>query len=250
MTGILSLYDGSNVIATATLPGNTHGTFQVTLTFNGSSAPLSLGTHSVVLEYPGDSTWPAATSNPVPLDVVVAAFTASVNPTSLTVTRGASAASSVTVVSSVDMILPVNLSCTGLPAEAGCSFSSNPVMAGTVGSPSQLTITTTAAHSASLLRPKHPGFHPWQELGATGLVCVVLLGIPARRRGRSVVGLMLLAVLLAGIGCGGSGVITNGGGGTTDPGTPAGTYTVVVTGSSGFGASMVSHSVNITLTVQ
>ena len=57
-----------------------------------------------------------------------------------------------------------------------------------------------------------------------------------------------LLLMLAMAGCGGGG--GGGGGGVThDPGTPAGTYTLTVPGTTGSGTSILSHSVTLTLTV-
>jgi len=58
---------------------------------------------------------------------------------------------------------------------------------------------------------------------------------------------LLLALVLAA--CGGGGGGGGGGGTTSNPGTPAGTYTLTVTGSSGSGSSALSHSVTLKLTV-
>jgi hypothetical protein len=44
-------------------------------------------------------------------------------------------------------------------------------------------------------------------------------------------------------------VARGGGGATHDPGTPAATYPLTVTGSTGSGSSALSHSVTLTLTV-
>jgi hypothetical protein len=67
--------------------------------------------------------------------------------------------------------------------------------------------------------------------------------------GRSRSSIVLLAsgllLVLALAGCGGGG----GGGVTHDPGTPAGTYSLTVTGTTGSGASAVSHNMTLKLTV-
>jgi hypothetical protein len=52
---------------------------------------------------------------------------------------------------------------------------------------------------------------------------------------------LLLTLALAG--CGGSASVTH------NPGTPAGTYTLTVTGSTGSGSATLSHSVTLKLTV-
>jgi hypothetical protein len=55
-----------------------------------------------------------------------------------------------------------------------------------------------------------------------------------------------LLLILALAGCGGGGGSSNV---THDPGTPAGTSKLTVTGSTGSGSSALSHSVTLTLTV-
>jgi hypothetical protein len=54
--------------------------------------------------------------------------------------------------------------------------------------------------------------------------------------------LTLLAALFTVIGCGGTG--------QTDPGTPKGTYTIVVTATAGSGSSLDQTSVNVPITIQ
>ncbi|MGB7986427.1 MAG: hypothetical protein WCF54_14770, partial [Terracidiphilus sp.] len=79
---------------------------------------------------------------------------------------------------------------------------------------------------------------------ATTLACLLLFGLPARRRGwRRMLGLLALAVFCVGgvLSCGGSG----GGGGSSNPGTTPGAYTVTVTGST----SSVTESTTLTVTV-
>jgi hypothetical protein len=54
--------------------------------------------------------------------------------------------------------------------------------------------------------------------------------------------LTLMAILFTAIGCGGSG--------KTDPGTPKGTYSVVVTGTAGSGTSLSQTTINVPITIQ
>ena len=56
------------------------------------------------------------------------------------------------------------------------------------------------------------------------------------------IALAFLAILFTVIGCGSTAKI--------DPGTPKGTYTVVVTGTSGSGSSLSQTSVNVPITIQ
>jgi hypothetical protein len=102
-----------------------------------------------------------------------------------------------------------------------------------------LTVSTTAATTAALAHPKGPGV-PWYAAGGTTLACLLLFGIPARRRSwRTLLGMLVLLVAFAGVvSCGGGGSSGGGGnggggGGTGSSGTTAGTYLITVTGTSG-----------------
>jgi hypothetical protein len=112
--------------------------------------------------------------------------------------------------------------------------STSPVsITGTNAGTAILTISTTAATRATLVHPKLPGV-PWYAVGAT-LACLLLFGIPARRRRwQTMLGMLALIVAFSGgmLACGGSSG-SGGGGGASNPGTTAGTYTVTVTGTSG-----------------
>jgi hypothetical protein len=73
----------------------------------------------------------------------------------------------------------------------------------------------------------------WPSTGGAVLALAFFVGIPRRRRNwLAKLGLLVLFVTLAGIGCGG-GASGGGGGGTSNPGTSTGSYTVTVTGTSG-----------------
>jgi hypothetical protein len=113
-----------------------------------------------------------------------------------------------------------------------------------------LTISTTAATTATLVHPKHPAV-PWYAAGGATLACVLLFCIPARRRSwRTMLGLLVFLAFLTGgvLSCGGgrSGGGGGGGGGGGIAGTTAGTYTVTVTGTSG----ATTATGTVTLTVQ
>jgi hypothetical protein len=171
------------------------------------------------------------------------------------VTAGSSAKFNISVAGLGGFNGAVSLSCTsGVPALATCSFSVDPV---NPGGSSTLTISTTAPSVAQLQPPATRRPAPLYALWLTmpGIFGIGIVGNgmrPRARRGRtlSVTGLvLLLGILLSLAACGGGG-----GGSTTTPpipkaGTPAGTYTIVVTGSSGSGPTAISHSANITLTV-
>jgi uncharacterized repeat protein (TIGR03803 family) len=98
------------------------------------------------------------------------------------------------------------------------------------GATALLTITTTAAKSAALARPVQPAAH-WYIATATGLVFVMLIGVPAHgRSGYTRLGILVFLTVFVGglIACGGGG--SSGG---SNPGTTPGAYVVTVTGTSG-----------------
>jgi hypothetical protein len=174
--------------------------------------------------------------------------------TTATVKAGASATFNISVAALGGFTSAVTLSCSsGLPSLSNCVFTTNPV---NPGGTSTLTITTTAP-SVSQLRPPAgrrtvPLYAFWLTMPGI-VVGIIGVGIaPRNRRGKLVgyIGLVVvLGILLMLASCGGSG------GGTTTtppvpkPGTPAGTYQITVTGASGSGATSLSHSTMITLTV-
>ncbi|HEY6370561.1 MAG TPA: Ig-like domain repeat protein [Candidatus Sulfotelmatobacter sp.] len=110
-----------------------------------------------------------------------------------------------------------NFACSGLPAEATCTFSPTQVTIGSSGSASTTLTVTTAA--IGQLRRRISSDHRATSGGTTEafllLVGACLVGIPISRRRR---GMATILVLLAGLitlpSCGGGG---GGGGGTSNP---------------------------------
>jgi trimeric autotransporter adhesin len=129
-------------------------------------------------------------------------------------------------------------------SEASCSATSAQIAASS-GTTSTLTVTTTEAHSiAARARPDH-----WMASGIGAILAgFICLGVPAVKRRRSSLLVPFILLLLLGMmSCGGNG----GGGGSTsgghtDPGTPAGTYSLTLTATSG----TASHAMNVSVTVQ
>jgi len=70
-------------------------------------------------------------------------------------------------------------------------------------------------------------------------VAVLLGGVPSRRRWATLLGFLMFAVLAVGLACGG-------GSSNQSHGTPAGTYAITVTGTSG----SITHNATVSFTVQ
>ena len=104
--------------------------------------------------------------------------------------------------------------------------STSPVSITGIAGTATLTISTTAATSGALAA--RPGVR-WYTAGGTTLAFVLIFGIPVGGRSRRPrLGLPVFLAIVAGglLACGG-------GGGTSNPGTTPGAYTVTVTGTSG-----------------
>jgi hypothetical protein len=130
----------------------------------------------------------------------------------------------------------------------GFSFgSTSPVsITGTAAGTATLTITTKATGGCAQTYQTPYGFF-WYTGGGAALACLLLFSIPARRRRWRLALAMwvLLAVLMGGfLACGSSSSRIVDCPGT--PGTPTGTYTVTVTGTSG----AITATGTVTLTVQ
>jgi hypothetical protein len=173
-------------------------------------------------------------------------FAAGSSGTSTAVTAGQTATYSLTVTGSGGFSGTVAMGCTGAPVNVVCSVSPNPAtLSGT--SPVVLTVNvnTTARSGAAPLGLRVPRMPAPVEAFALAIFLSLCLWMaPAGLAGRrsehvALAALFLLLGLL--IGCGGGSSSTS----VTSNGTPAGTYTLTVTGTS----SSVVQNIQLTLTV-
>ena len=236
--------DGSNVGSAVAIASGT-ATY--------STSTLSLGAHTVLAIYSGDGNYSTSTSAAI-TETIASGFT--VSGAAVTISApGGSGTSTITVVPGTGFTGMVSLTCAP-PAsvEITCSFgSTSPVtISGTTSGTATMTVTTTAPHTlarsnlSSDARPR--GRIGWFTASGGALFAgFFMIGLPSRRRRwTAIVGLLFCVGLAVGVGCGGG---SSGGGGTqTDPGTPANTYTVVVTGTSGAGG--ITTTANVMVTVQ
>jgi len=245
-TGAVTLTGGGYTSAATALTGGT-------ATINVPAGSLALGADTLTASYPGDANYVAAGGT---AQVTVTNPTFAISGTAVTVTAGATTGniSTITVTPSGGFTGSVALAAAVTSSPAGAvnpptfSFSSTtPVsITGAAAGTASLTISTTQALGCSATSSTRHEV-PWYAGGGAALACILLFGIPARRRSwRTMLGMLtLLAALTTGVmACGGG----NGSGTCTAvrPATTSGTYSVTVTGTSG----ALTETGNVTLTVQ
>ncbi len=235
------------VTPSVTISGTTAQNATVTVT---TTATTTAGAYAVTVYGMSGSITQMTT-----VDITVTAYVppptfALSNSGNITVSPGATTGntSTIAVTPSNGFAGAVALTCAISPVAtsdpASCTLASPSVtISGATAQSSALTVTTTAATTSTLVRPALRGTLLYAAGGAT-LACLLFFGIPARRRRwRSVLGMIVLLALLAGgiASCGGK----SSGGGSGNPGTTAGTYTITVTGASG----SIMQTTTVTLTV-
>ncbi|MGA8764368.1 MAG: FG-GAP-like repeat-containing protein [Candidatus Sulfotelmatobacter sp.] len=240
-TGSVSLLDGATVLGTAPLSASAATV----------SVLLNVGAHSITATYSGDSNFTASTAPVLTETISSPDFQVSPSPSSLTVTPPGSATSTITTSSGngfdvTGVTLTCSVSSTASLAPT-CTVGAMSVAGGT-GS-STLTVKTTGPQPALA---QHAELRRSGGLFALGLLLpAMLLGTGfAKQNRQKLLGLCLAFVVLSGcllqVACGGGGSTNTGGGGGT-PGTPAGQYTVTVTGNASGG---LQHTATVNLTVE
>jgi hypothetical protein len=238
----------SGVTATYTQPG-TGDSGSITLQAAGNAALVSSQTITITASGSGVS---SATSSFTLTVNPAADFSFSASPTSATVAAGGSATYTVSVTPTGGFNQQVSLSCTGAPSAATCSVSPATVTPdGTNAVNTTVTVKTTAPSLASPARRMVPP-------GAVGpltipwiawlLMLATLSSLVAMRRRRVRFSLAVLAatalLTMSWVACGGGGGAATV---TTTSGTPAGTYTLTVSGASSSGS--LTNKTTVSLTV-
>jgi hypothetical protein len=220
---------------------------QVTVTFTPSAAGSRTGSLAIT-----DSS--SGSPQMVPLSGVGTDFSIGIagsGSTSATTTAGQPATYNLQMSPAGGFSGTISLTCTGAPAQSTCTPSPATLnVSASSPTPFTVTVATTAASATppfvlrEFLRPtpSWPGFaSAWLLLLAILLGSITMAGRSRQMRAWSICVVLFLSAISFLAACGG------GGGNTTMPqgGTPAGTYTLVISGKVG----SVSHSVNLTLKV-
>ena len=242
-TGAVTFLDGSTSLGTGTLAGTSLGNVSnATLTVS----TLAVGPHTITASYAASGGFGASTSAALTQTVTAASFNSAASPTSVTIARGSTGTTTISVTPMGTYVGTVSLACGMLPAHISCSFAPASLAftsASSAAQTSTLTIGTTS--TSALLAPQRPGslatpgvLSAFTLLPFTGGLTIFAL----RRRGYGNMRLLTaLAFLSAGALLGLSGC-----GGSDNNNAVTGTYTVPVNVT----ASGTTSTVNLTVTVQ
>jgi Pro-kumamolisin, activation domain/Bacterial Ig-like domain (group 3) len=200
------------------------------------------GTHSISATYGGDSSFVGSSTTQPSSFTITPGFFAAITPQPSTVVisqPGGSGQLQLLVANSTAFSGTIKLACAGLPPEASCRFAPAIITAtGTANTNTvMVTVSTTAASALLNIRPRSYLRLEW-ILGFALLPSLVWLR-PSQRRGRVLMLVIGVGLLVVGPSCGGGG--GSGGGATHNPppdaGTPIGSSNVIVSATSGSSVS-------------
>jgi large repetitive protein len=227
----VAFYDGATLLGLAPVTANSPlitGSVTASLAVSFST----VGVHNLTAVYQGDADFSASTSAVFEESIVAGDFSISATPATASLYTGQADAVQVSVTSLQGFNQSLALSCSGLPANATCSFTPATLPQGQGAA--KLVIQTAAPHEATAA-----------SVSVLGVLTLLLL--PARRRRRRFLARLCAVLLAVGVALGmtGCGALN-----PIDGGTPPGTYQVAVTATTARTGTTLTHSAVITLTVQ
>jgi hypothetical protein len=197
-SGIVIFSDGTTVLGQQTLDATGVATF--------STTTLAAGSQTITATFQASPTFASSTATLTQvITAPVGSFTLTATPPSQYVRGAGSTTYQVSITSVGAFADQVTLTCTGLPADAGCTFGTNPTLTAGGTATTTLIINNTAA-DAALRTPV--SFNPAQIAPLTAAVIfpIELTGLGVlfsgfrRRKPRSNQRMRLLALLLCTIG--------------------------------------------------
>jgi subtilase family serine protease len=249
ITGDVILYGNGALIGSAGLPFSTRGSNSVataTVTLPGTDLPS--GSLQVVAFYEGSSEYGPSASAPVPLTVTFTDFTLSVGAPRVLVKSGQSASIPLLLGGPNGGSATISLACLPSSGSFGCAVSPSTQVVQGAGSAS-LTINAYILEAGSSAKLEHQGTQRglFAASAVFALGFVLMLPLLGREQFRGLaVFFAFLAIGTFVAGCGGGSSQ-----GVTPPppanlNAPAGTYSVLVTGTSG----SITHNSKITVVIQ
>jgi hypothetical protein len=246
-TGRITFYANGGALSIVSLSG---GTVSVPINFS------HVGANVITATYDGDTNFlPESSMNPLTVTVtpVAGSFTVGpASPTTLSVTKGSTGVVSVPVTSGSTFGGVVAMTCSGAPSGATCLINPNsvtlvPSTSTQISTQTVSVVLTTTAASAANELPAFPGSTAG-ALGGISVAGLFFIFLP-RRRSKSWKSMSLTALAVCALGLCSMAALTGCGSGSTkapaQTGTPAGNYTITVTGTSG----TTTASTTFTLTV-
>jgi hypothetical protein len=267
-SGVVTFFDGAAEIGSGTLNGTGFTTF--------TTSGLTAGNHAITASYTGTAASGGGPPNPpgpiqpvgsqarggvhanasapgtsasvssvltqtigTPLSVLPASFTITANPSPANVAAGEYAVMQIQVTEIGGFSQPVQLSCTGLPAQTSCIFQIPAIPAG--GGTTTLYVLPQGPHScANPSAPYYSGNLPLLPLTAPLVAGLGLAALPRRRRKlRNLLAVIAVAGAAALMGCGSC----------TDLGVSTGTYSFTVTGTAQGGPVTQTQSLPLQINV-
>jgi hypothetical protein len=209
---------------------------------------FSTGNVSLSAQYSGDEAFMQSTSASIPI------LNGTLDSSSLTVASSGSTSTKLTLAVATGYSGTLQLSCTGLPQNATCTFAPSSVTFPSSTYSASTTLTIQTGTTASLSLPSSPfgNSRPATWAAILGLPGLFALALASRRRKLRIALRTMALLLLLGAaanaltGCAGGGGSSSGGGGGSST-TPPGTYAVKVVAS---GASGLTQTTSLSVTVQ
>jgi hypothetical protein len=244
--GLVTFMNGTTSLGTATVGAGG----MATLVTSFSTA----GIDSLTAVYAGDTNYTGSTSAALMQVAVTPSFTVAASPASLTIARGSTGTTTLTFTPAGGYSGLVSLSCGTLPSKATCTFS--PASVTLAGSPVSSTLTiSTGSLMANLILPtlKKVG-HGEVFSASTAVLPAMLFGLLLcfrRKQFRKWTGLTVLLLatslgVIAGMTTGCSSSPSSSGSNGANA-TPAGSYTISVTGTA---TSGTPQAISIVVVVQ
>lgn len=247
-TGKVTLTGGGITAQTITLNSTGGASFTI------SAGSLAVGADTLTLSYSGDSNYTVASkTSTITVTNPPASESFTITGTAVTVAPGATTGNSsvITVTATPSCSCSVILTAAITSSPAGATSGPGeaqiqPVLSFGATSPVSLMSSNTGAATLtiytvppnSVIRASQDHKAPWLPVGGAALACVLLVGIPARRRRwQRMLGMVLL---LAAFSAGMLGCIS-----PLEGGTAPGTYIITVTGVSGTNTATGTVTLNV-----